>query len=251
MPQRGDEDAALAVVHRPEHRLVGTGSHEWLRRPRIRSAGCVERVIIIGRAQHVVRARRLPAQICVELVIRLRKRELESLRDRMLLILDLHHEVVRCRMVAVVWSPVPARQLLVLRPAIERGHREVVDHHALARAHEVQKRRICFLSPSQFGTAAIEVVQHHQVVGREGFRAGAPEFFRHPNLELSSVFENLAQQRCCAAPVVAVLAGDDQNGNLRWRSAGLLGKCQTSDDANDRRDYSQSPFHRLTSIHEM
>ena len=55
VPQRRHEDAALAVVHRPQHRLVRA------RRPRVAAArahrsGCrVERVVVVGRGQHVVR----------------------------------------------------------------------------------------------------------------------------------------------------------------------------------------------------
>ena len=63
----------------------------------------------------------------------------------------------------------------------------MIDHHALARAHEVEKRGIRLFSPPQFGLAALEVVQHHQVVRRKGFRAGAPEFFRDAHLELARV----------------------------------------------------------------
>src|SRR4029077_7096708 len=73
------------------------------------------------------------------------------------------------------------------------------------------------------------------------------------NVELSGVFQNLAQQRRRTAPVVPVLAGHDQDANLRRssRSAWLLGIRQTSNRADQQRDHSQSSCpscHRLTSI---
>jgi hypothetical protein len=47
---------------------------------------------------------------------------------------------------------------------------------------------------------------------------------------------------------VPVLAGHDQDGNLRRPGRGLLGDNQSSGGADQRCDNSECSFHRLTSL---
>ncbi len=148
---------------------------------------------------------------------------------------------------AVVRPPVRRRQLLVVRPAVERRHREVIDDDAFAGTHEVEECGVGAIAPAQLGPPAFEIVQDDDIVRRERFGAGAAELLHDADLELAGVLERLAQQRRRAAPVVAVLAGDDQHGNLRRRRGRRIRRLLRVPDALSRTDQQgdrgQSSFH--------
>ena len=165
-------------------------------------AGLVKRVIVPGGREHVKRALGLPLQVGVQLVVGLRERRLHAAGDGVVLIGDGHREVVARGMMAVVRPPVAGAQFLVLGPAVEGGRGEVVDHHALAGAHEVEEGVVGAFAPAQLRLVALVVVQHDQVVGRQGFGTGAAELFGHAHFELAGVFEEFAQHGRGGVPVV-------------------------------------------------
>ena len=144
VPEGGGEDAAIAELRDPEHGLIqpGTGNGLFL-------AGLVQRVVVVGGGEHVIRAFRLPLQIRVQLVIGLREGSAHAAGDGMVRVGDGDGEIVTRRVMAVVGPPVAGAHLFELAPAVEGRGGEVVHHQALAAAHEVQERVVGARRPSE------------------------------------------------------------------------------------------------------
>ncbi len=167
-------------------------------------------------------SRRLPFQVGIQFVVALREGGFHALRDGVVVVADGHGEIVARRVMSEVGAPVAAAHLLVLGPAVECRGGEMENHQSLAAAHVVDQRRISALAPAQLGLAAVVVADDDEVVGRQGLRAGAAELFGDTHLEAAAVFEQFAQHRRGAAPIVAggVLSGDDEGLQFRRRRLG-------------------------------
>ena len=94
----------------------------------------------------------------------------------------------------------------------EGAERKVIEHETLSRADEIFERFFGSLTPTIL-ISTIVVIHNHQVIVRQRFRTGAAKFLVDANLEFLRVFENLFHDRSGAAPVVYVLAGDNQHLN--------------------------------------
>ena len=96
------------------------------------------------------------------------------------------------------------------------------NHQALAAADVVGQGRLGTLAPAKLRLTAIVVADNDQIVGRQRLRATAAEFFRHPHLEASGIFQKRAQHRRGPSPIVTggVLASQDQNLQFWGRRLG-------------------------------
>src|SRR4051812_1133876 len=91
----------------------------------------VELVIVPRRRQHMKRPFRLPLQIGVELVVRLRNFGLQPTRGGMPRVFHGNRKIVPRRVMPEVRTPVAAAQFFVLRPPVEGREREMVQDEPL------------------------------------------------------------------------------------------------------------------------
>jgi hypothetical protein len=79
---------------------------------------------------------------------------------------------------------------------------------------------LCASTPPDLGLSAprlepAEVVEHHEVIGLEGLRAGSPELLGYPDVESASRGQELSKHRRHRPPVVMDIGvtGDDQRAD--------------------------------------
>ena len=223
--ERRVEHAPRAVAADQDHRLVLTGAALVRRRERGREHA------------HALGVQRL--QAVVELVgVRAQVREIA--RDRMIAVDHLHVEGVE-RAVAGTLAPQVADELLVLLPALE-GVVGRVDHRdtrpGLDRCEEVALRR---LAP-----ARSVVVEHEDGVGlqRRGIGERLGRLVGHVDRELAALLEHLLQRARAPAPVVVVLAADDQGADALRRGRVLAAGGGAGGEQRDQgREHGDANVH--------